>query len=221
MQPEGWLYRKKGSDSKPTGYFNDQDVLTETSEGRLTAECEVWHADRTSGDWKDAAKIKAFCERFDAGKQFLLDDALRIAAESQRNREAAAERVKQEAKRAREEQEAKLREIEERDRYVRLAKSAVTDELFLQLGNAIKANNLRIHEQQKSRRATHGNGAAICFAAFMLFGMCGGYFMDLPYDHVHRNGAAVGWATSGAVIFFFAWLFKLIYSVEGSGVPPE
>jgi hypothetical protein len=103
-QPEGWLYRKRGDDAaQPHGYFSDQDILIEVSQGRLDAQCEVTHPQHTQGDWRPASRIKAFHQRFHLGRQYLVDASLAEAEAARREQadrairrqldHAAAERV--------------------------------------------------------------------------------------------------------------------------------
>lgn len=115
MHPDGWLYRITGSPGEePRGYFSDQEILREVTEGRLQQGALVWHAQHTKGDWVSAARVKAFQQRFAAGQSYLVakaaadrqakvDRALRLQADK-----AAAERLLRE----REEERAHAQKVE-------------------------------------------------------------------------------------------------------------
>jgi hypothetical protein len=207
VAPEGWLYRRKGLTEKPFGYFSDLDIVTEAGQGRLTSDCEVWHITHTANEWRPACKIKAFCEKFDEGKQYLLDEVLAAERKAEEDRRAAVEGHRLAAEAAIKERVERERQREASQQYIRLGNSAVTEAIDLQLEKIERHSRLALTEQEKIRRATHGNGAVFCFAVFLGFGGAA-QFTEVP------------WFGFGAVAFFVLWLFKLTYAIEGTLTGP-
>lgn len=204
--PEGWVYRNPADPtSKPLGYFGDDQILTEVLEGRLTAECLVWHARRTKGDWMPAGKFSVFSERFAAGERFRAAAAAREAqereqeAESKLAQEAAMiEMVRVEREALRAEQDRRERE-EASDPRVLLARVE-------QLVHQVERLNRNTCWATQVARV---NGALLSFAAFLFFASGAGYFANYSYDHPFRNDLALGWCMFGAAVFFVIWLFVI------------
>lgn len=209
-QPEGWLYRKSGDCStKPAGYFDDQAILLEVSEGRLDESHEVWHARHTQGDWKPAAKIKVFNERFAAGYQYRFERSAEREIRLQNDLIAAMVLLKQR------EDEQKHAQKGDSDRKSKAELDAQLSAELLPVALRLdallnKAKSLEEHGW-RVRSVAHGNGALFCFAAFVAFASGAAYCFE-PGSSL-RSSNVEGWLAFGGAVFFFAWIYKLIRCV--------